>query len=135
MNNPELELRSLILALTENDDAERHRATVDRYFTPNVEFVHPLCTLPSGLNSRESLKNIYAVYKFFTRDVCIDIQKITVDSSCHRAVIELEESFSATFLPILRVRNLKIITVLDFERVDNRFYIKRQYGMNTQFLP
>lgn len=128
MNNPELELRSIILTLTENDDAKKHKATVDRYFTRNVSFKHPLCNLPSGPNSREQLKNIYAVYKFFTRDIHIEIQKITIDSNCTRAVIELTESLSAAFLPIWRVYNLKIITVLDLERVDNRFYIKRQYG-------
>lgn len=128
MNNPELELRQIILDLTENDDAAKHKATVDRYFTEDAEFIHPLCTLSSGPGSRESLKSIYAVYKFFTRDIEIDIQKITVDSNCSRAVIEMEESLSATFLPILRIKHLKIITILDFERVDNRFYIKRQYG-------
>lgn len=128
MNNPELELRQIILDLTESDDAVKHKATVDKYFTTDAEFIHPLCNLYGGPNSRESLKNIYAVYKFFTRDVQIDIQKITVDSNCTRAVIEMEESLSAKFLPILRVKHLKIITILDFERVDNRFYIKRQYG-------
>ena len=134
MNNPELELRSLILTLTENDDAVTHKAAVDRYFTHDAEFVHPLCTVTSGVNSREQLKNVYAVYKFFTRDIQIDIQQITVDSSCTRAVIEMEESLSATFLPIFRVKNLKIITVLDFERIDNKFYVKRQYGKSSTLI-
>lgn len=128
MNNPELELRAVILALTENDNPVKHKAAVDRYFTSDCAFVHPLCSLASGPNSREQLKNIYAVYKYFTRDIHIEIQKITVDSNCTRAVVELEESLSASFLPILRIKNLKIISILDFERIDNKFYIRRQYG-------
>lgn len=128
MNNPKLELRGILFALTENDDPVKHKATVDRYFTSDCSFIHPLCTLPAGPNSREQLKNIYAVYKYFTRDIHIKIQKITVDSNCTRAVIELQESLSASFLPIFRVKNLKIISILDFERVNNKFYIKRQYG-------
>ncbi|CCG83620.1 Predicted protein [Taphrina deformans PYCC 5710] len=128
MNNPELEIKAIVLALTESDDAAKHKATVDKYFSKDASFVHPLCTVESGPNSREELKNIYAVYKFFTRDIHIDIQKVTIDSNCTRAVIELEESLSASFLPFLRVKNLKIISILDFERVDNRFFIKRQYG-------
>lgn len=128
MNNPELELKPIIYALTENNDAKKQKATVDKYFSSDCSFVHPLCTLDSGPNSREQLKGIYAVYKYFTRDIHIDIQKITIDSNCTRAVVELEESLSASFLPLLRVKNLKIVTILDFERVDNKFYIKRQYG-------
>lgn len=129
MNNPELEIRGIVLALTENDDAALHKSTVDKYFTKDASFIHPLCTVPAGPNSREHLKNVYAVYKFFTRDIHLDIQKITIDSNCTRAVIEMEESLSASFLPVWRVKRLKIITMLDFERRENKFYIKKQYGL------
>jgi hypothetical protein len=129
MNSPELELKDIILALTENDDPAVHKAHVEKYFVKNASFVHPLCVVESGPNSREQLRRVYAVYKYFTRDIHLNIQKITIDSNCTRAVVELEEDLTPSFLPIIRVKRLKIVTILDFERIENKFYIKRQYGM------
>lgn len=131
MNSPELELKGIILALTENDDPVLHKTTVQKYFSKDASFVHPLCVVSQGTDSRERLRRVYAVYKYFTRDIHINIQKITIDSNCTRAVVEMEEDLSASFLPILRITRLKIISVLDFERIDNKFFIKRQYGKHT----
>ena len=129
MNNVDLELRDVVLRLTENNDPKSHKATVDKYFTTDAGFQHPLVTVPSGPGSREQLKNVYAVYKYATRDIEIDIQRITVDSNATRAVVELEESLSARHVPLLRVKKLKIITILDFVRGkdDGKLYIKNQY--------
>lgn len=129
MNNVELELRDVVLKLTVNNDPVSHKATVDKYFTRDASFQHPLATVPKGPNSREQLKNVYAVYKYATRDIDIDIQRITVDANATRAVVELEESLSARHVPLLRVKRLKIITILDFvrDKKDNKFYITNQY--------
>lgn len=104
MNSPELELRDIILQLTENKDPKSHKAHVDKYFTKDCSFYHPLATVQSGPHSREQLKNVYTVYKVFAKDIKINIQKITVDSNCTRAVVELEEDLTPTFFPIFRVR-------------------------------
>lgn len=162
MEDPELELPQIIALLTENDDAKIQRRTVQRYFHPHASFTHPLVTVAGGEGSRERLMRIYGVYKFFTRDVRITIDRITVNlthSSPHHhhqsnrnnededeedkedkeggwqgrrdgvAVVELSESLSAAFVPLLRLYNLKIITVLHLRqsRRDGRYYITHQY--------
>ena len=58
--------------------------------------------------------------------------EITVDAENTRAVIDLEESLSASFIPfnLLYMERIRIITVLDLVKVkeNGKFYIKRQYG-------
>lgn len=58
--------------------------------------------------------------------------EITIDAENARAVIDLEESLSASFMPfnLLSVDRVRIITILDLVKSneDGKFYIKRQYG-------
>ena len=102
-----------------------------KYFTEDASFIHPLAVVKAGPHSRDQLQNVYNVYKFFTKDIHIKVNKLTVDSNCTRAVVELEEDLTPSFFPFVRVRGLKIVSILDFERVDNKFYIKKQYGMSN----
>ena len=58
--------------------------------------------------------------------------EVTIDAENTRAVIDLEESLSASFIPfnLLSVDKVRIITILDLVKVkqDGKFYIARQYG-------
>ena len=45
-------------------------------FTRDASFLHPIVNVRSGLNSRETIKNVYAVYKVLTRNVVIDFQSM-----------------------------------------------------------
>ncbi|BFZ58468.1 hypothetical protein PYCC9005_005531 [Savitreella phatthalungensis] len=129
MENVRKELREVVLALTENDDPVSHKATVDRFFVERPSFVHPLAVVASGEGSRERLKRVYGVYKYLTRDVEIKILSITIGEDEKRAVIDLEESLSIRYVPLFRVRRLKIITVLELEKSkkDGKVRIAAQY--------
>lgn len=58
--------------------------------------------------------------------------EVTIDAENTRAVIDLEESLSASFIPfnLLSVDKVRIITILDLVKVkqDGKSYIARQYG-------
>lgn len=64
--------------------------------------------------------------------------EVTIDLENTRAVIELEESLDASFIPfnLLHVERIKIITVLDLakDEKDGKYYIQRQYGKSPQFV-
>ncbi|KAK3172415.1 hypothetical protein OEA41_005736 [Lepraria neglecta] len=132
MDVPYKELKQVILNLTENDDPVLHKATVDKHFLPTASFLHPIVNIKSAPDSRETIKQVYAVYKVLTKDVKIYFQNITIDLENTRAVVELEESVSASFVPfgLLHVERVKIITVLDLvkDKRDGKYYISRQYG-------
>ena len=94
-----------------------------------------MCNVQSAPNSRETIKQVYAVYKVLTANIEIEIKAITIDKASSRAVVELEESVSAALVPfdLVRFRRIKIITVLDLERDmgtggDGRYRIAKQYG-------
>jgi len=63
MENPEHDLyRVLPLLLSSKDPAVLHKA-VERFFTPDVSFRHPLRVVKSGPNSRQTLLGIYEWYR------------------------------------------------------------------------
>ena len=57
---------------------------------------------------------------------------ITIDAENTRAVIDLEESLSASFIPfnLLSIDRVRIITILDLvkSKEDGKIYIQRQFG-------
>ena len=130
-------------------------------FLPTASFLHPIVNVKSAPDSRETIKQVYAVYKVLTKDVKIYFQStyptmisenlpnqlnisllcsdITIDPENTRAVVELEESVSASFVPfgLLHVERVKIITVLDLvkDKRDGKYYISRQYGKPLFTIP
>lgn len=57
---------------------------------------------------------------------------IMIDNPPTRAVIELEESLTPSFVPynVVRFERIKLVTMLDLvrEKGDGKLYIARQYG-------
>ena len=49
-------------------------------FLPTASFTHPLAQVPSGPNSRESIKEIYAVYKIATKNIKIEFDGLSSSS-------------------------------------------------------
>jgi len=92
-----------------------------------------MVNVTSGPNSIETLKQVYAVYKVFTKHVKIDFQNVTVDLNNTRAVIEMEESLTPSLMPYdwMRFERVKIVTILDLVRDERsgKYYISKQYGM------
>lgn len=68
---------------------DEQRRTIDRYFTPDAEFVHPFCAAPRfsegdlrlpglrRLGSRDALRGIFQWYRMLSPKIVIDI-----DTAC-----------------------------------------------------
>lgn len=68
---------------------DEQRRTIDRYFTPDAEFVHPFCVAPRfgqgdiavpglrRLSSRDALRGIFQWYRMLSPRIVIDI-----DTAC-----------------------------------------------------
>ena len=59
MDDPKLELASVVKKLTTSSTPLAQRAAVLRYFHPDAGFLHPLCVVPPGPESRERILSIY----------------------------------------------------------------------------
>ena len=63
MENPEKEIAFVVQQLTaESPDIQK--AAFEKYIAPNVSFLHPVCAVASGPNSREELLGIYQYMVF-----------------------------------------------------------------------
>lgn len=88
--------------------ADEQRRTLDRYFTPDAEFVHPFCVAPSfgkgalrripllnRLSSRDVVRGIYQWYRMLSPKIEMEFDAVCEFfpgfSSC---VIFLSSSFS-----------------------------------------
>ncbi|KAM0803464.1 hypothetical protein BDR22DRAFT_74094 [Usnea florida] len=131
MEKPSVEqIKQIVRNLTESDDPILHKATVEKYFTQNVSFTHPIVDVKAAPRSIDTFKQVYAVYKVLTRNVEIRFLDITLSPT--RAVIELQESLNPPFLPFptTRIHNIPLITILDLSQDphDKKYYISRQRG-------
>ncbi|KAF6237292.1 hypothetical protein HO173_004761 [Letharia columbiana] len=134
MEKPSVEqIKQIVRNLTESDDPVVHKATVEKYFTQNAAFTHPIVDVKPAPHSIDTLKQVYAVYKVLTRKIEIHFTHVTIDADNTRAVIELEEDLNFVLLPFgfARIRGVKFMTVLDLVRSqrDDRYYISRQWDI------
>lgn len=85
---PEQEIRHVVRSLCQGAPDEQRR-TIDRFFTPDAEFVHPFCIAPRfnegdlvlpglrRLSSRDALRGIFQWYRMLSPKIVIDI-----DTAC-----------------------------------------------------
>lgn len=59
MENPERDIAAVIFGLTTVASPDLQKETVETYMTKDVAFEHPVCSVPSGPNSREKVLKVY----------------------------------------------------------------------------
>lgn len=134
MDKPSVDqIKQIVRNVTENDDPVLHKATIEKYFTPTVSFLHPIVNVKSAPHSIDTFKQVYAVYKALTSKVEIEFLHVTLDADNTRAVVELEESLNFALLPFsfTRIHGVRFVTILDLvrDKQDGKYYISRQYDV------
>jgi hypothetical protein len=59
MENPVKEIKSVVYQLTATNSPDIQKATLESYMTSDVAFRHPVCSVKSGPNSRDTVLGIY----------------------------------------------------------------------------
>ena len=59
MQDPAREIAEVVTLLTTAVSPDIQKATVEKFFTTDAGFSHPVCAVKRGLNSRESVLGIY----------------------------------------------------------------------------
>jgi hypothetical protein len=67
MEHPSEEIVSVVKLLTAARSPDIQKAAVERYFTSNAGFQHPLCAVESAPNSRQGILGIYQYVLLLTR--------------------------------------------------------------------
>ncbi|KAG6366490.1 hypothetical protein INS49_000667 [Diaporthe citri] len=102
---------------------DEQRRTIDRFFTPDAEFVHPFCIAPRfsegdlvlpglrRLSSRDALRGIFQWYRMLSPKIVIDID------TAYKMYLDMRQVFSIWFAPGYHAR-VRLVTVLDLVPCD-----------------
>jgi len=117
MDDPVAEIAPIILGLTTTPPATQ-RQTLERYFTPNASFDHPLCYVDSffyPLESRRVLLSVYRWYKILSPVIELKVNSIAFDEPHGRLYVDATQVFTFWFIPWKHI-TAELVTVLQLEK-------------------
>lgn len=76
MQDPRNEITSVIILLTTAVSPDIQRATLNKYFTPDAGFRHPLCRVDPSYGSRESLLGVYQWYRVMSPKIEASVEHV-----------------------------------------------------------
>ncbi|KAK7748560.1 hypothetical protein SLS53_000580 [Cytospora paraplurivora] len=128
---PEHEIQHVVRSLTQGTPDEQRR-TLDRYFTPDAEFVHPFAVAPrfnrgkgalrrvpllNRLSSRDVVRGIYQWYRMLSPKIELEFDAVLIDRARQKIYLDIRQTFSIWFLPFYHA-NVRLVTILDLVAVD-----------------
>ncbi|ROW16562.1 hypothetical protein VPNG_01652 [Cytospora leucostoma] len=126
MENPKHEIQHVVRSLTQGTPDEQRR-TLDRYFTPDAEFVHPFAVAPrfnrgkgalrrvpllNRLSSRDVVRGIYQWYRMLSPKIELEFDAVLIDRARDKIYLDIRQTFSIWFLPFYHA-NVRLVTILD----------------------
>lgn len=125
MENPENDLyRVFPLLMSSKDPTVLHKA-MERFFTPDVSFRHPLSVVKSGPNSRQTLFGVYEWYRIISPGTVAIIDELVYDREKNIVYMDVSQTFHLRLIPV-PVRSSRLLIRLRLVERDNHFYIKEQ---------
>ncbi|ROW09595.1 hypothetical protein VMCG_02552 [Cytospora schulzeri] len=129
MENPKHEIQHVVRSLCQGTTDEQRR-TLDRYFTPDAEFVHPFCVAPrfrrgalrhipllNKLSSRDVVRGVYQWYRMLSPKVEMEFDAVLLDRARDKIFLDIRQNFSIWFIPWYHAR-VRLVTVLDLVACD-----------------
>ncbi|KAK7683048.1 hypothetical protein QCA50_013720 [Cerrena zonata] len=99
MEDPAREIEHVIQSLTATSDPDVQKEAVERFYAPNAEFRHPLCTVPSSPTSRDALLGIFQWYRVMSPTIKLETRSVTYDSQKDELFVECVQEFHIRFSP------------------------------------
>ncbi|RMZ87043.1 hypothetical protein DV736_g5731, partial [Chaetothyriales sp. CBS 134916] len=118
MEDPVAEISGVIKLLCTTPPHTQH-ATLEKYFTKNASFLHPVCRVDSFANSRWFIGQVYLWYKIMTPKVDITSYSIGYDKENLVLYVTSQQYFKIWFLPAITPRLLSILILT--QDVDDDF--------------
>ncbi|KAL2837770.1 hypothetical protein BJY01DRAFT_220580 [Aspergillus pseudoustus] len=135
MEDPVAEVPKVIRLLTQSPPSLQEE-TINQFFTPSAEFVHPFCRIWSYTGSRWAVTKIYQWYKIMSPHIDLDVRSVAYDKENLKVYVTIFQIFSIWLIPFHRAP-VTLTTILDLttdpgdEREvapegSKRYYIKKQ---------
>ncbi|OCH91565.1 hypothetical protein OBBRIDRAFT_792163 [Obba rivulosa] len=102
MEDPASEIRSVIQLLTAAVNPSIQAAALERYFTPDASFRHPLAYVPSAPASRDSILAIYKWYRILSPHIKMDVSDVVYDDTHDhpQLFVKCEQVFHIRWSPL-----------------------------------
>ncbi|KAL4865392.1 hypothetical protein BDV12DRAFT_200139 [Aspergillus spectabilis] len=111
MEDPVAEVPTVIHLLTQSPPSLQE-TTIERFFTPTAEFVHPFCRIWRYNGSRWAVKKIYQWYKIMSPRIELEVRSVAFDKENLKLYVSIFQIFSIWLIPF-HVAPVSLTTVLD----------------------
>ncbi|WFC98513.1 hypothetical protein MYAM1_001241 [Malassezia yamatoensis] len=130
MEDPRKEIAHVVKGLCSAKDANQQRDTIQTYFTADASFDHPMCSVASYPNSRDTgVLPIYQWLRIMFMDTLIDVHDIGLDPRTNKLFIKVTQTLRCNLALIRCLWAPTVALVVELDLVkgkDQKYYIARQ---------
>ncbi|KAG7452038.1 uncharacterized protein BT62DRAFT_881857 [Guyanagaster necrorhizus] len=125
MEHPADEISSVVSLITTAVAPEIQQDGIQRYFTPDAGFRHPLCAVRPGPGSRERILGLYQWYRVMSPKIDLDVKSIVYDKPQGILILDVVQSFHIRLSPFKPAPS-RLVVRLTLKEVDRLYYIAFQ---------
>ncbi|PBL00218.1 hypothetical protein ARMGADRAFT_368641 [Armillaria gallica] len=122
MQRPAHEISAVVSLITTAVTPEIQQAGIQRYFTPDAGFRHPLCAVSPGPGSRERVLGIYQWYRVMSPKLEPEVKSVVYDKEQGILILEVVQSFHFRLSPFKPAPS-RLVVRLTLKEVDRLYYI------------
>lgn len=101
MEHPLKEISTAINRCAGAESADKQIDAFQHYFTKDASFLHPLCYVPSGYDSRRRVIGIYLFYRAVCWKTSFEVQTTALDDKTLHLYVDLIQRPHIRFVPFV----------------------------------
>ncbi|TFK70991.1 hypothetical protein BDN72DRAFT_765690 [Pluteus cervinus] len=100
MENPSKEIADVVHQICTSLSPDVQKETIERCFTHDAAFDHPLVSVPGGPGSRERLLGVYQWYRVLSPNTKVEVKHTTWDEANKLLWLDVCQTFSPRISPL-----------------------------------
>ncbi|EJU04617.1 hypothetical protein DACRYDRAFT_104501 [Dacryopinax primogenitus] len=125
MEDPAKELPEVVMLFTMASTPEVQQAAINKYFSKDASFNHPLCKIEHGTESREGILAVYQWYRILSPKISVHVDNCHWDPKSGKAFVAVTQTFHLWFSP-WPGKPAKLLVRLTLQDQNGKYYIVRQ---------
>lgn len=125
MQHPEKDITEVVTLLTTAITPGIQKAALERFFAPDAGFIHPVCAVERGPNSRDKVLAIYQWYRVLSPQITLEVKDVVYDREQNVMFLEIVQKFHLRLSPLSAAPS-RLITRIKMEERDGLHHIVLQ---------
>lgn len=125
MEDPPRQISEVVTLLATADSPDIQKATVEKFFTQDAGFSHPVCAVNREPGSRDRILGIYQWYRVLSPTITIDVQEVAYNREKNVLYLDITQKFHIRYSP-LEPAPARLITKLTLQKHGELHYIALQ---------